>query len=105
MVVSDAEIESWMEQEERFQRGECLISSCWPLTIDLTTSGLQSWVGEISRLNQWVIERDGQIANLHQEVGARDQQIIALHREVGVRDAKIIDLDRTGSRRGYIGRN
>ena len=92
MSVSDAEIESWLEQEERFQNGTSDVPA-GPPTIDLTTSGLQSWVGEISRLNQWVIERDGQIANLHQAVAARDQQIIALHREVGDRDAKIIDRD------------
>jgi lipopolysaccharide biosynthesis protein/GT2 family glycosyltransferase/SAM-dependent methyltransferase len=94
MSVSDAEIESWMEQEKRFQSGVSDVPA-GPPTIDLTASGLHSWVGEISRLNQAVTDRDRQIASLHQAIAARDEQIIALQQKVGVRDAKIIDLDRS----------
>ena len=83
-----------MEQEKRFQSGVSDVPA-GPPTIDLTASGLHSWVGEISRLNQAVTDRDRQIASLHQAIAARDEQIIALQQKVGVRDAKIIDLDRS----------
>ncbi len=83
-VVSEPDLQVWLEQEAAFQTMVTGRPHHGVLT-DRTSSGMRSMVSEIVSLNQQLAARNEQMVSLAQAVAARDEQ-------VEIRDAQVSKL-------------